>query len=725
MTGWVENSAAGVFLEVEGTATTQHEFLRRLESEKPSISCIQSLEASYLDPVGFRSFEIRESSGGEKTTLVLPDIATCPQCLQEIFDPANRRYQYPFTNCTNCGPRFTIIEALPYDRERTTMKKFTMCEECSREFHDPADRRFHAQPNACPKCGPQLELWNAKGALLAHKQEALLAAAQAVSAGQIVALKGLGGFHLLVDARNEEAVRELRARKRREEKPFALMFSTYESVLDFCELTAIERSLLRAPESPIVLLRKARKNEGLAASIAPDNPYLGIMLPYTPLHHLLMRELGFPVVATSGNLSEEPICIDEQEALRRLHGIADVFLVHNRPILRHADDSVVREMGGRELTIRRARGFAPLPVHVDQELPSVLAVGAHQKNAVAVSVHSEVFISQHIGDLENETSFHAFRSVVGALEGLYELKPQTIACDLHPAYLSTQYARARTQSQVAVQHHYAHILSCMAENHLRPPALGIAWDGSGFGTDGTVWGGEILRVTNEGFQRVAHLRPFLLPGSEKAVQEPRRCALALLYEVFGDDAFDGGLLLSGVFSVDELRILRAMLSQKINSPMTTSAGRLFDGFASLLNLRHVARFEGQAAMELEFALDGQSVEDSYPFAIGGDGNALILDWEPAVREVVTEKDVPLPVASARFHNMLVALGVEVAKRIGEKRVVLSGGCFQNKYLTERFIEQLRAAGFQPYWHQRVPPNDGGIALGQLIAAASKMQTGRD
>lgn len=723
--GWVQNSAAGVVLEVEAAGSVLQGFLRRLESEKPAISFIQSMEATYLDSAGFEKFEIRESSGGEKTALVLPDIATCPECLREIFDPANRRYRYPFTNCTNCGPRFTIIESLPYDRPRTTMKEFAMCEECSREYDDPGDRRFHAQPNACPKCGPKLELWNAEGRTLAREHEALLATAEAVRAGQIAAVKGLGGFHLLVDARNEEAVSELRTRKRREEKPFALMLPTYEAVLRYCETTEVERRLLRSPESPIVLMKRSRPDDGLAREIAPRNPYLGAMLPYTPLHHLLLHELGFPVVATSGNLSEEPICIEEHEAVRRLHGIADVFLVHNRPILRHADDSVVREMGGREMVIRRARGFAPLPVHVDHELPSLVAVGGQQKNTISASVHSEVFVSQHIGDLENETSYAAFRSVIGTFETLFELEPAAIACDMHPAYLSTQYAHASPLPQIAVQHHYAHILSCMAENQLRPPVAGIAWDGSGFGPDGTVWGGEVLHVTDGNFKRVAHLRPFLLPGGEKAVREPRRCALALLYEVFGEDAFSGQLLPAGVFRDEELRVLRTMLSQRIHSPLTTSAGRLFDGFASLLNLRHTARFEGQAAMELEFALPRFSAEESYPFAVRATGDTLTLDWEPAVREAVAARSVPLPVASARFHNMLVDMGVEVAKRVGEKRVVLSGGCFQNKYLTERFIGQLRAAGFQPYWHQRVPPNDGGIALGQLMSAASELQSRRD
>jgi hydrogenase maturation protein HypF len=725
MKGWVKNSAAGVLLEAEGTEDILKEFLRRLEAERPAISFIQSLETTFLDPVGFESFEILESDGGEKTAVILPDIATCPECVKEIRDPANRRYLYPFTNCTNCGPRFTIIKSLPYDRSRTTMKEFQMCEECSREYFNPIDRRFHAQPNACPKCGPELELWNPAGQPLTRKHHALLATATAIRAGKIVAVKGLGGFHLMVDARNEEAVRRLRTRKRREEKPFALMFPSYDAVLDYCETTEVDRRLLRSPESPIVLLRKLKAEDGLTQAIAPGNPYLGVMLPYTPLHHLLMRELGFAIVATSGNLSEEPICIEEREAVRRLRGIADVFLVHNRPILRHVDDSVVREMGGRELVIRRARGLAPLPVHVDDALPNVLAVGAHQKNAIAVSTGSEIFISQHIGDLENETSYGAFQSVIGTFEKLYDLKPAAIACDLHPAYLSTQYAQASSLPKIAVQHHYAHILSCMAENHLRPPVLGIAWDGSGFGPDGTVWGGEFLHVTDGSFRRAAHFRPFSLLGGEKAVREPRRCALALLYEVLGDDAFTTEFLPTSLFSADELRVLRTMLVQKFNSPPTTSVGRLFDGFASLLNLRHIAQFEGQAAMELEFALERLPAEESYPFAIQERGDTFVLDWGPAVRQISTETKASLPSASARFHNMLVEMALETARRIGEEKVVLSGGCFQNKYLTERLIRQLRIAGFQPYWHQRVPPNDGGISLGQVMAASWKLQSGRD
>jgi len=723
--GWVNNSAAGVFVEAEGQTSVVREFLRRLENDKPEIAIIQSLEATFLDPIGHAEFEIRASTGGEKSALVLPDLATCPACVADIFEPGNRRYRYPFANCTNCGPRFSIIAALPYDRAATTMSRFEMCSKCEREYHDPEDRRFHAQPTACPACGPQLALWDAKGVELAQRDEALMAMAGAIRDGKIAAVKGMGGFHLMVDARNESAVCELRARKRREEKPFALMASGFEQALCYCSASEIERRLLRSPECPIVLLSRLPGASEIAESVAPGNPTLGVMLPGTPLHHLLMRELGFPVVATSGNLSEEPICTDEHEAVERLHGIADVFLVHDRPILRHVDDSVVREVCRRELVLRRARGFAPLPIHVDGKLAPVLAVGGHQKSTIAAAVGEQVFISQHIGDLETDRSYQAFQSVIGAFKSLYDFSPTTIACDLHPDYISNQYAESTGLPLVKVQHHHAHILSCMAENHLRPPVLGIAWDGSGMGGDGTVWGGEILHVTDASFRRVAHLRPFLLPGNAKAVREPRRVALALLYEIFGDQAFTLDVPTLRSFSPSELKNLQTMLGRRLNTPVTTSAGRLFDAFASILNLRQVASFEGQAAMELEFALAGAKEDNSYPFVIRGEADALWLDWEPIVRAVLAERVIDTAIASARFHNTLVDMAVDVAARIGERNVVLSGGCFQNRYLTERMVSRLLGAGYRPYWHQRVPPNDGGIALGQIMAAQAASEARKD
>jgi hydrogenase maturation protein HypF len=712
---------------------------------------------------------------------VLPDIATCPDCLREIFDPKNRRHRYPFTNCTNCGPRFSIIESLPYDRANTSMKAFTMCPQCRAEYDDPRDRRFHAQPNACPVCGPRLELWQSSRVCenaespRSHERgyDALLAAAKAIREGKIVAVKGLGGFHLMADARNDKAVQLLRERKHREEKPFALMFPSLESIKAECEVSPLEERLLRSPEAPIVLLRRLRQSQisnlksQIAEGAAPGNPYLGAMLPYTPLHHLLMAELGFPVVATSGNLSDEPICTDEREAFERLHGIADVFLVHNRPIVRHVDDSIMRVMLDREIVLRRARGFAPLPITLsvaadvsrlhtpgkNQSEPTdvgcyktILAVGAHLKNTVALSVGNQVFVSQHIGDLETEQAHTAFRRVIADFKNLYEVRPQIIAADLHPDYLSTKFAKEtgraelplgqdaqqRVPTIISVQHHIAHVLSCMAENEIAPPALGVSWDGTGYGLDGTIWGGEFFLVTDESIERIAHLRPFRLPGGDQAVKEPRRTSLGLLYEMSGESIFSGQKVHRegapnstrgacaplAAFSPAELATLKTMLVKKLNSPVTTSMGRLFDAVASLINLRQQIRFEGQAAMELEFAMDGIETDEHYNLSLVTRHSSLVLDWSPMVEAILADVKNSIPVAtiSAKFHNALAEGIVAVAKRAGQDRVVLSGGCFQNRYLTERAVRRLQAEGFRPYWHQRVPPNDGGIALGQVVAA---------
>ena len=766
LTGWVNNSLQGVVIEVEGAPSKLENFLRRLESEKPPRSCIQNLEAAWLDSVGYHTFEIRasETSGG-KTALVLPDLATCPDCLREIFDPNNRRHRYPFTNCTNCGPRFSLIAALPYDRVNTSMNGFAMCPACQAEYDDPCDRRFHAQPNACPVCGPHLELWRSgvrkNAANLSANEDparsaerssgALLAAAEAIRGGQIAAVKGIGGFHLMVDARNDAAIRRLRERKHREEKPFALLFPSLESVRAVCEASPFEVRLLRSPEAPIVLLRRHKSaishpQIAIASSVAPGNPNLGVMLPSNPLHHLLMAELGFPVVATSGNLSDEPICTDEREALERLGGIADLFLIHNRPIVRHMDDSIVRVMLDREMILRRARGYAPLPVQIKNsklENKNVLGVGAHLKNVVALAVGENVFLSQHIGDLETEEAHQAFRRAATDLPGLYDAQPEIIATDLHPDYLSTKFAdeigppgqsfgiapQRCVPARIGVQHHVAHVLSCIAENEIPLPALGVAWDGTGYGTNGTVWGGEFFLVAEDGVARVAHLRPFRLPGGDAAVKEPRRVALGLLFELFGETVCqrrDSPAL--PTFSAGELAALETMLRRGLNSPRTTSVGRLFDGVASLAGLRQQMRFEGQAAMELEFALDGIMTDEAYQLPIApcedahSTKSAMILDWSPLIKSVLTDvqSGAAVGMISAKFHNALAESVVEVARRVGEKRVALSGGCFQNRYLTERTVKRLRAEQFQPYWHQRVPPNDGGIALGQVFAARHQL-----
>ncbi|PSB34894.1 carbamoyltransferase HypF [Stenomitos frigidus] len=750
LVGWVNNSAQGVVIEVEGSRSQLDTFLLRLDQEKPPRSHIQSLEASCLNPVGYAAFEIRASVVGEKTAIVLPDLSTCPDCLQEIFDPTNRRYRYPFTNCTNCGPRFSILEALPYDRPNTTMQRFKLCQHCQTEYENPLDRRFHAQPNACPHCGPHLELWSQTSELLASDDNALNMAADAIRQGKIVAIKGIGGFHLCVDARNEKAVQRLRQAKHREAKPFALMYPSMASIKAHCEVSELEAQLLRSPAAPIVLLHKLSASS-VTPSVAPNNPSLGIMLPYTPLHHLLMADLGFPVVTTSGNCVDEPICTNEHEAIQRLETIADRFLVHNREIARPVDDSIVRVLMGQETVLRRARGYAPLPIRIRSHTPPpphsptphLLAVGAHLKNTIAFSIDQQVFVSQHLGDLDTVPAFEAFQQAIASFQQIYDLQPTAIACDLHPDYRSTQFAhQLACQLQIPVipvQHHYAHVLSCMAEHQLEGSALGIAWDGTGYGSDGTIWGGEFLHITDRNFQRVAHLRPFRLPGGDKAVREPRRSAMGVLYELFGDAMFEMPTLGPlQTFLPQELKLIKTMLSNQINCPMTSSVGRLFDAIASIIGLHHQTQFEGQAAMALEFAIEALETNESYPFSLPRSPTSLkkseilnlepvIIDWEPMVRNILMDSSAGASSSSiaAKFHNTLVEMIVEMAKRVGEEPIVLTGGCFQNRYLTERTIQRLRAEGFRPYWQQRIPPNDGGIALGQIMAALRELSGGKE
>lgn len=730
LAGWVLNSPQGVFIEAEGPRVELEKFLQRLEAEPPPPSAIQNIEAFWLEAAGYRGFEIRESeTSGSKTAIVLPDLATCPDCLREIFDPTDRRYLYPFTNCTRCGPRFSIIEALPYDRANTSMKNFKMCPQCRREYDHPANRRFHAQPNACPHCGPHLELReaNAKASAahspLARDHTALCVAVQAIRRGKIVAVKGIGGFHLMADARNHDAIARLRLRKHREEKPFALLFPSLQSARAVCEISPLEERFLLSPQAPIVLLEKNDQAPfQIADSVAPGNPNLGVMLPSNPLHHLLMAELRFPIVATSGNLSDEPICMDNEEALECLGPIADLFLAHNRPIVRHVDDSIMRVMAGREMILRRARGYAPLPIQIKNQ-PSqtlnCLAVGGHLKNSVALAVGPQVFISQHIGDLETEKAGQAFRRVIADFQKLYDVKPKTAAADLHPDYLSTKFAGASGLQQFPVQHHVAHVLSCMADNEIEPPALGIAWDGTGCGTDGAIWGGEFFHLSGREIRRVAAMRAFPLPGGDAAIREPRRAALGLLYEIFGDAAFE--LTDLPVFQnpgCPELRACQTMLRRRLRSPMTSSVGRLFDAVAAIIGLRQTTRFEGQAAMELEFALACASTRDAYPLAIHEQSSVIQLDWQPMIEAIFADVrgGVSIGLISAKFHNALVEAIVEMAKRSHEPRIVLSGGCFQNRYLLEHAVMRLREENFLPLWHRRVPPNDGGIALGQVAAA---------
>jgi hydrogenase maturation protein HypF len=659
--------------------------------------------------------------------------------LREIRDPLNRRYRYPFTNCTHCGPRFSIVEALPYDRERTSMRSFRMCPRCQSEYDDPADRRFHAQPNACPECGPQLALRLPSGETVATRDEALRAAVQALRMGQVVAVKGIGGFHLWVSADDETAVSALRARKHRPFKPFAMMFPSLESVRDVCEAAADEERLLVSAEAPIVILRRKVDGRGVgsrqpSASVAPENPNLGVMLPYAPLHHLLLGELGSAVVATSGNRGDEPICTDECDAMERLRGIADVFLVHDRPIVRPVDDSVVRMVEGRPLVLRRARGYAPTAIHLDGffgkdegrvERRDVVGLGAQEKSAVAVSDGNVVYLGQHVGDLETPLACAAFRRSVEDLCRLFGIQPQRVAFDGHPDYASTEFGKKLGVPGVTVQHHVAHVLACLADNGTPPPALGVVWDGTGDGMDGTAWGGEFLHVTASTLERVGRLRPFRLPGGDAAVREPRRSAMGVLFEAFGTDAFpfvDRWLL--SEFNMREIALLETMITRGFRSPLTSSAGRLFDAVSSLLALRQVSRFEGDAAMAVEFAAEGKVATTVYPFELtswtrrNGNRPGIEINWAPMIREILSDRERGIAVGeiAAAFHETLAAAMVAVAQRVGEETVALSGGCFQNRRLTEAAIRRLRSAGFRVLWHQRIPPNDGGIALGQVVAA---------
>jgi hydrogenase maturation protein HypF len=721
--GWVRNSPRGVLIEVEGSEDDLASFLQRIPNEKPRNAVIHTTDWTLTRPIGETSFAIRPSDGGlTKTAPILPDIATCPDCRREIFDAHDRRYRYPFTNCTNCGPRFSIVTSLPYDRPNTSMATFDMCPRCRLEYENPFDRRFHAQANACPECGPSVRLLDRDGKTLAVKDQGLHETAAAVRRGLVVAVKGMGGFHLMVNAHDDEAVKRLRERKQRDEKPFALMFPSLESVLEHCHVSDVEQRLLASPESPIVLLR-ARHPRALPTSIAPGNPYLGAMLPYTPLHQLLLDELAMPVVATSGNLSEEPICISGEEALATLGSIADLFLDHDRPIVRPVDDSVACVTAGRPTMLRRARGYAPSPFFLgasDGAPSSTLAVGGHLKNTAAISIDGQAFVSQHIGDLSTTSSFRNFERAVQWLEDLYDLRPNRVACDLHPDYRSTLFAERLGRPLIRVQHHHAHVLSCMAEHGLDGPVLGVCWDGTGYGPDGTVWGGEFLVADGADFRRAAHFRTFPLPGGEAAVKEPRRAAVGLLYELYNENVWDKTSLVPlAEFSASERRILRTILQRGLNTPRTSSAGRLFDAVASLLGIRHRSSFEGQAAMDLEFASSGHDTCDFYPFAIEqGEAGPLVIDWAPMIRAILSDTgaDVPRAKIANMFHNTLVEIIAGAAKRCGMKRVVLTGGCFQNRLLAERAILRLRAEGFVPYWHERVPPNDGGISLGQIAAA---------
>ncbi|MCC7135253.1 MAG: carbamoyltransferase HypF [Nitrosomonas sp.] len=720
--GWVRNSSNGVEIEVEGEAAVLASFIHTLPQQKPPHAIIASLQTRLIPCHYIAGFVIRPSLANPGNHRHLPlDLATCHACKQELFDPGNRRYHYPFINCTDCGPRYSILTGMPYDRANTTMAAFALCDPCAAEYHDPGNRRFHAEPNACPRCGPVLQYGNRDGTVVATADAALQLAITALRDGKIIAVKGLGGFHLLVDARIEEAVLRLRTRKHRRRKPFAVMFPDLAQVATACELSAEEASLLASPQAPIVLLQRLKENQTVCKAVAPDQPTLGVMLPYTPLHHLLLDALGFPVVATSGNLSDEPLCKDETEMVAMLDQIADAYLAHNRPIANRIDDSVLFVSHGKPVMLRAARGYAPLHIELDEAvLRPLMATGGQLKNTVALAAGHSLLISPHIGDLSALATVRTQRETIETLCSLYAIQPERVACDLHPDYQSTRTAEKLGLPLTGIQHHEAHARSCMAEHRLRGKALGIVWDGTGYGTDGTIWGGEFLQINIRGFQRVAHFLPFPLPGGERAIREPRRAALGVRYAIDGDDCFADLHVSTNDFSTAELAILQQMLTNRTNCPMTSSVGRLFDAVASLTGLCHVSDFEGEAAMALQHAAAAAMADNTvYPFVISPlDESGLNVDWRPMLRQIIDEVAHNHAVGriAANFHMTLAQMAVTVAQQIGEKVILLSGGCFQNRLLQEQTCQALKTAGFEVYHHHLLPANDGGLAAGQIMTA---------
>jgi hydrogenase maturation protein HypF len=717
LSGFVGNDADGVFAEVEGPEAAVSEFLRRLERHPPPLARIERVTATTVTPCGSTSFAIAASGpAGPRRTLISADTATCEDCLHELTDPADRRFGYPFMNCTNCGPRFTIVRDVPYDRPFTTMAPFAMCPQCAAEYHDPADRRFHAQPTCCPACGPRLALRDRAGNPLPG--DPVTRAAELLAGGQILAVKGLGGYHLAVDAGCQPAAAALRARKHREDKPFAVLAPDLAAAHRLCEVDQAAARLLSSPARPIVLLPR-RPGIKIAPATAPGNRYLGVMLPYTPLHHLLIRALASPMVLTSGNVSDEPIAYHDDDALARLGPIADAFLTHDRAIHIRTDDSVTRTFRGRPMLIRRSRGHVPEPVTVHLGFPRpVLACGAELKNTFCLAKDHHAFVSHHIGDLENAETLRSFTDGIEHFRRLFDVDPQVVAHDLHPEYLSTKYAMELDLPLHAVQHHHAHIASCLAEAGADGPVIGVAFDGTGYGPDGTIWGGEFLVAGLGGFERGGHLAPVPMPGGTAAIRQPWRMAAAYL----GADAPAG---------LDVVRrnagrwpAVTAMAAKGVNAPLTSSAGRLFDAAAAILGVRDAINYEGQAAIELEQLADPGETSAYRAGVQTGDGpfRACGADLLDAMVEDLTN-GVPAPVIAARFHHgvaaMIEAGCLHLRERHGLGTVALSGGVFQNMVMLQATVSRLEARGFGVLTHSRIPCNDGGISLGQAVIAAAR------
>lgn len=723
VSGFVLNDSRGVVVEVEGQLEGLAGFLFAIRSNTPPLASISRFDISDLLPTGTTGFEIRQSDVSVAAVAqVAPDSYVCDDCLAELFNPEDRRYGYPFINCTNCGPRYSIITGIPYDRPKTTMQDFVMCPTCQAEYDDPTTRRFHAQPNACPECGPQLTLSDAAGQPVAA-DDPVAAAIDLLRRGKILAIKGLGGYHLAVDAENEEAVLELRRRKQRDEKPFALMSYSAEQVVEYARTEAEELPLLTAPERPIVLLAK-KDDSSIAPSVAPRNRLYGVMLPGTPLHYLLLKDSFRALVMTSGNVSDEPIAFEDNEATERLETIADYFLTHNRRIHMRIDDSIARFMTGKSVMLRRSRGYVPRAIFLQEQLPVVLATGAELKSTVCLTQGDRAFFSQHIGDLKNADVFDSFKLTIAHLQEVLELTPEIVAHDMHPDFYSTRYAEQLNGiEKVAVQHHHAHLASCLAENGYDGEAIGIIFDGLGYGNDGRIWGGEFLVGDFAGFKRYGHLCNIPMPGGDAAVKEPLRMALSYLVRTYGDDLPQLPLL--DRIAPNDLVLYRQMIAKDINSPMTSSCGRLFDGVAALIGLRDTVSYEGQAAMELEQIADTDE-EGCYPFNLWRDDDGFNLGYPALITAIVDDllAGEPASIISARFHNTMVEVVLSATRLIwsytGLTTVALSGGVFQNRILTEATVYLLESDGFTVLTHSRVPPNDGGLALGQAVIAATQV-----
>ena len=722
LTGQVVNTGQGVVIEAQGEETALARFVTALREQAPAAAVIQELTILSLPLVTESAFVIGHSvAAGPPSAGIPADLALCANCQREFFDPTDRRFRYPFINCTNCGPRYTITRAIPYDRPQTSMATFAMCDQCRAEYENPTDRRFHAQPNACPVCGPHLWLVDADGRRLAEREAAVVATAAQLRAGAIVALKGIGGFHLAVDATNHEAVQRLRQRKGREEKPLAIMARDLARARQLCQLTAAEEALLDSAAAPIVLAPKQPAHD-LSPAVAPGSDRLGIMLPYAPLHHLLLAEGPDVLVMTSANLSEEPICIDNSEAFQRLGAIADCFLCHDRDILIRADDSVVWHLAGATRVIRRSRGYVPRPLRLAGEGAAVLGVGGELKDTVCYAKGDQAWVSQHLGDLKTLTAFSFFRETVAHLGRIYQVTPELVAHDLHPAYLTTQWAREQAGVvQLAVQHHHAHLAACLAENHYDGPAIGVILDGTGFGPDGTIWGGEVLIGDRGSFRRFAHLAPMPLPGGDAAVAAPWRTGLGYLYV-----AYDGVVPELPFLAAHEPAPLLTMLQRGINCPATSSCGRLFDAVAAIAGGRPTIRYEAQTAIEFMQAA-GTLAGPAFPFELVAEHDTLIVEVGPLIRAVAetVRGGAILAEISQRFHRTMVELWCEVVQRAaaatGLRVVALSGGVFQNQLLFTGLMKRLQAAGFTVLAHRELPVNDGCIAFGQAMVGRAYME----